>query len=908
MLNTDSTTSFLTPVFENIPQVLRERPQWVAWFAAKNPEKPEKPDKILLNPKTGYAARTNNAATWGSFEQAKQYYLSNAGKVITTVVNGVNRTGPISGVGLVLTEGSGLVGIDIDGCIDSQGNLTPEAQQIIDRVGSYTEVSPSGTGVRIFVKGNILKALKNSKKGVEIYKSGRYLTVTGRPLRDFSITENQEALDWLIAEYGSDAHKREHAPVEARPSANAPLDNATLIDDANLLEKACEAKNNDKFRQLYNGNWLGLGYPSQSEADLAFCCMLAFWTGKDAAQMDRLFRSCKLYREKWDEIHYTDGLTYGEVTIDKAIANTTETYTGGGYAAHSPDSSEPKERRILPPPPPVPLVAFPPQVATLLQEASEAFTVPMQIVVACFLAFLACLVGRSRLISIKTGWEEAGNLWLAIVAASGVGKSPCMNAFTRVITYLEYKAKKFFDFVYADYEAELAVYQLQRKLQTKEKAKGKNIDTAALAPPVKPKQRQTTADDITVEALGDILQDNPKGILWLKDELSGMLFDLDKYSSNSSGGTKSRLLSAHSLGPWKTNRASNPSRNHFIPKACISIFGGIQPGMMNKVFAAGVGGVDEESGFLPRFLFIRAVAENPAYWTERTFSQKSQQLLEHIANVLWPWDIECGEDDREIEKIVPVSLQAKESYILWYNSIAEEAFLAQNSALLRKLQAHALRLCLLLHCLDAALAGTNGMEAVADDTMRRALLLADWVKEHQAQCWHLLTPKKNVKQADPIERAIMQAVVEEAARIEADGWKISNTDLFSLVEKTLGMPGLSYVKLGKAASALGLGQCSIGSGRGRTVTPEKIYEFKTTVGTVGTVSIPCAAREITTDGTVGHVSVTVGDASPTVTDSAPTDAVDLKIVEAQCLPTHPTIPTDDLGHNPDVGFNNFDFS
>ena len=109
--------------------------------------------------------------------------------------------------------------------------------------------------------------------------------------------------------------------------------------------------------------------------------------------------------------------------------------------------------------------------------------------------------------------------------------------------------------------------------------------------------------------------------------------------------------------------------------------------------------------------------------------------------------------------------------------------------------------------------------------------------------------------------------------------------------------GLSPAKLGKVASALGLGQCSIGKDRGRTVPKEKIHEFKTTVGSVGTVGIPCAARGNDTDSSVGQVSATVGDIPPANTlptdaDSTPTDASDSKIIEAQDLPTVPTVPTD----------------
>lgn len=558
----------------------------------------------------------------------------------------------------------------------------------------------------------------------------------------------------------------------------------------------------------------GIGLAKARAAALAVNGLLAVPTSEDGGKID------------WNDLHQAQGRD--EVWRQFCAADSPEADTFDGAAC----SGEPEqESRILPAPPPVPLEAFPAPVAAMMEEAAAAFTVPMQIVSASFLAFLSCLVGRSRLISIKQGWEEGGNLWLASVATSGMGKSPCMAAFFRVITRLEYEAKRTFDDAYSAYETELAFYQVQRAHHAKEKAKGKEVDVAALLRPDEPKQRQTTADDVIVEALGDILQGNPKGVLWLKDELSGLLFDLDKYSNNGGGGTKARLLSSHSLGPWKTNRSSNPNRNNFIPKACVGIFGGIQPGIMGKVFEAGTGGMDEESGFLPRFLFIRAIAEAPAYWSERTFSRESIALLERIAAVLWSWDIEHDDQGQEIDRIVPVSRQAKALYIEWYNAIAEEAYLAENSALLRKLQAHALRLCLLLHSLDAALAGNDGLGVVTEDCMRRALFLADWAKEHQEQCWRFFTPEKGAKQADPIERAIMQAVVNHAARIEADGWKISNTDLCSLVENILGMPGLSNVKIGKAAASLGLTSSLIGERRlrGRLVTQDAISMFRATL-------------------------------------------------------------------------------
>jgi len=88
---------------------------------------------------------------------------------------------------------------------------------------------------------------------------------------------------------------------------------------------AQSSKDSESFNALYRGDWQGR-YKSQSEADFAFCCKLAFWSGRNEAQMDRLFRKSSLICEKWDERHSADGATYGQRTIRNACQRTTQVY------------------------------------------------------------------------------------------------------------------------------------------------------------------------------------------------------------------------------------------------------------------------------------------------------------------------------------------------------------------------------------------------------------------------------------------------------------------------------------------------------------------------------------------------------------------------------------------------------
>jgi|GEM_PF-4033554 len=492
---------------------------------------------------------------------------------------------------------------------------------------------------------------------------------------------------------------------------------------------------------------------------------------------------------------------------------------------------------FLPPPSLVPIEAFPTPIAALLNEAAEAFTVPLQIAVACFFAFLSCLVGGARLISFRFSWKESGILWIGIVAPPGLGKTHCAAAFFSPIKTLEVEA-------FQEWKIENERYELELKFYKDALRKAKEAGESLPEKPTAPKRRQAYVDDSTPEALGEALAENPRGIMWRRDEMAGLITDFDKYSG-SKGSTRSRLLSAYDGQEWKTSRVKGAGRNLHISHAFVGLFGGIQPGMLSKIFEAGDGGVDEASGFLQRFIFIRAEREKPALWTEKTFSLESQMLLERIAKVIWNWE--------GVRRIVSVSSQAKAAFVEWFNGIAKEEFFSENAALLSKLKGQAQRLCLLLHCLEAALSKRDAVGfSVSTDCIRRALLLADWIKGEQVQCWRLFKPEEAKRQAAPIERAIMDVVVAGATRIEAAEWQIGNADFYPLVRKKLNMPELPGEKIGKAVSRLGLKPTQIGQKRlrGWMVTPEIIKSFQAAVSFASSDSTYCNKKDFNGDGAV----------------------------------------------------------
>ena len=298
---------------EEIPETLRAREQWVCW---REEERDDKLTKIPITPATGGFASSTDPETWASFETALEY----------------TETDHADGVGFVFTDDDPIVGVDLDDCRDPEtGDVDDAALDIIERLDSYTEVSPSGTGYHVLIKGELPEG-RNRRGSIELYDTARFFTVTGdhverTPTR---VARRQDALTAIHREYVQDTERDTVSKSEQRGGADdqSPTTGAADVDvdleDENLLEKARNASNGEKFERLWNGNTVG--YDSQSEADMALCCLLAFWTGGDRTQMEQLFRQSGLFREKWDEVHYADGSTYGEKTIERAIATTSEFY------------------------------------------------------------------------------------------------------------------------------------------------------------------------------------------------------------------------------------------------------------------------------------------------------------------------------------------------------------------------------------------------------------------------------------------------------------------------------------------------------------------------------------------------------------------------------------------------------
>lgn len=149
------------PALEDIPEQLHEYIQFVCWRYVERDGRWTKPP---INPRDGGSGDSSDSATWADVETA----LEQAVKL------------SCDGIGFVFTHTDPFCGIDLDHCLDSEtGEITEQAAAIVTLLDSYTEISPSGTGLHIIVRGKpTVERQKGS--GIEVYGWGHYITITGR--------------------------------------------------------------------------------------------------------------------------------------------------------------------------------------------------------------------------------------------------------------------------------------------------------------------------------------------------------------------------------------------------------------------------------------------------------------------------------------------------------------------------------------------------------------------------------------------------------------------------------------------------------------------------------------------------------------------------------------------------------
>lgn len=388
--------------YDNIPQEMRQYRQWILWVMEDKGGK--KPTKVPYSPVSGIGhASVTDPSTFGTFDECLNLLRNN----------------PLFqnyGLGFVLTNEDPYTFIDLD---DTEGdqNLLNAQKEIYERIGSYTELSPSRNGVHIIVRGSIPSGVK--RNSVELYCSSRFMTMTG-----WFLDGSNPAIVDRNAEV-NELHEMLGGEVKAVGNG---IDGKETMSDERIIEIALSAENGDKFNVLHSGDWRADYNYDHSAADQAYMNFLAFYT-QNRAQMKRMFMASQLGQrakaQRSDYIEYTINRALDMALPPVDISAMSKKLNEALENRRKEQEQKQTVQRIITEPEPMQLsepdsVYTPPEgllgeIAKYIYDQSPRPVA--EIALAAAVGLMAGICGRSHNIS-GTGL----NMYIMVLAKTGIGK------------------------------------------------------------------------------------------------------------------------------------------------------------------------------------------------------------------------------------------------------------------------------------------------------------------------------------------------------------------------------------------------------------------------------------------------------------------------------------------------------
>jgi hypothetical protein len=408
-------------------------------------------------------------------------------------------------------------------------------------------------------------------------------------------------------------------------------------------------------------------------------------------------------------------------------------------------ASEPKK-----PEPPsyvlFPTDALPKSVADFIHEGSAAMGCDEAFIALPTLSMLAACIGNSRRIVLKVSWKEPSILWAVVVAPSGTLKSPALDYALAPIRENEKRE-------YADYIQKEEMYRRDKAIfdadLTEWKQKGRRNGEPPPEEPQEPIPTRYVANDVTAEALTVLLQNQPRGLLVAHDELSGWTGSFDAYKSGGGGKDVATWLSLHRAGAVVVDRKSGQKLIR-VPRASVSICGGIQSGILTRSLSGHSGDKDEEkvigqehieNGLLARLL-LAMPPRKAKRWTDADVSEVVQINFRLVIERLLALDMPTDENKEPQPRDIPLSRDGKREWIRFYNDHArEEASLPDAlAAAWSKLEGYAARFALLIHLIKQVEQGAAAdiVGEIDAESVRSGVALARWFADEAERVYSVL--------------------------------------------------------------------------------------------------------------------------------------------------------------------------
>lgn len=377
---------------------------------------------------------------------------------------------------------------------------------------------------------------------------------------------------------------------------------------------------------------------------------------------------------------------------------------------------------------PVTKVRIPSGISSFVTVTARSIGCDAVYILLPLLSALASAIGNSRCLRLKHDYFAPAALWTMIIGESGSQKTP---AFRAVMKPLQTIQEKYFDqhaIELKQYQSDLENYKLNRKQR-------KAGNTCIITKPEPPIQQRVMVTDITIEAMGVRLQENPRGLLVHRDELAGWLGSFGQYSGGKTADS-THWLSMYNGTPLIVDRKTGDQRTIFVRHPLVSITGGIQP----KILQRALGEENFDNGMAARFL-MAAPPCIPSDWMEADTDDENQDRIQRLFEFLFSLEAEIDENGKQSPKVIQLSDEAKELWKQYHDKTEREIHERHGHirAAWSKLKEIPARLSIVFHyCRWFSGELLDSKDVIDAETMTMAIDLAEWCKHETTRVYSLL--------------------------------------------------------------------------------------------------------------------------------------------------------------------------
>lgn len=385
---------------------------------------------------------------------------------------------------------------------------------------------------------------------------------------------------------------------------------------------------------------------------------------------------------------------------------------------------------------PFPADVLPEPIRGFVTEAAKAIGCDASYIALPLLSGLASAIGNTHRIALKRGWTEPAIVWTAIVGDSGTAKSPALELGLRPIRKRQHDAMKEHAEAMKQHADALAMHERDAAHWKRSKS-----DTPPPAKPEAPIADRCWTDDATTEALAVLLQQNPRGLLMVRDELAGW-FNFDRYAGGKGGGDAAKWLEMFGGRPMVVDRKTGGTL--YVPRAAVSIAGGIQPETLRRA----LGQEHRDNGLAARLLYAMP-PRKAKRWTEADVNATTEAAVALVFDRLFGLTMEVDPESADPLKpdlrprLVRLANDGMAAWATFYDEHAgEQVNLSGDlSAAWSKLEGYAARLALVVHLTRwAAGDATLRDPALVDETsMAAGVVLARWFGDEARRVYAILS-------------------------------------------------------------------------------------------------------------------------------------------------------------------------